>query len=61
MTQSLVKCEKDDIERLEIVGYQSGKRSALLPRVDEPGYIRLKGCGNLTKGFNMQNMVYPPD
>jgi hypothetical protein len=22
-------------------------------------YLRLKGCGNLTQGFNIQNMVYP--
>lgn len=47
-----------------IVGYQSGKRSAVLAVVNEgetTKYLRLKGCGNVTQGFNMQNMEYPPE
>lgn len=37
-----------------LTGYQSGKRSALLPASDSDGppFWRLKGCGNFTHVFN---------
>jgi hypothetical protein len=61
LSKPLVKCEASDPERIPgIVGFRSGKRSALI-KVDGSGYYRIKGCGNLTLGFNLQNMVYPPD
>jgi hypothetical protein len=48
----MVKCEESDPERVkEVVGYRSGKRSAVV-EVGEKLY-RLKGCGNLTQGFNL--------
>jgi hypothetical protein len=57
----LVKCEASDPERIPgLVGFKSGKRSALI-KVDGTEYYRIKGCGNLTLGFNLQNMVYPPE
>jgi hypothetical protein len=61
LSKPLVKCEASDPERVPgIVGFRSGKRSALI-KVDGSEYYRIKGCGNLTLGFNLQNMVYPPD
>ncbi len=48
----LVKCDEKDPERVqEIVGYRSGKRSAVI-RQGEKLY-RIKGCGNLSQGFNL--------
>ena len=48
----MVKCDENDPERaLDIVGYRSGKRSAVV-KVNDKLY-RLKGCGNLAQGFNL--------
>ena len=61
LSKPLVKCEACDPERIPgLVGFKSGKRSALI-KVDGSEYYRVKGCGNLTLGFNLQNMVYPPE
>jgi hypothetical protein len=61
LSKPLVKCEASDPERVPgLVGFRSGKRSALI-KVDGNEYYRVKGCGNLTQGFNLQNMVYPPE
>lgn len=61
LSKPLVKCEASDPDRVPgLVGFRSGKRSALI-KVDGSGYYRVKGCGNLTLGFNLQNMVYPPE
>ena len=44
----MVKCEESDPERaMEMVGYRSGKRSAVIKGPNDKLY-RLKGCGNLT-------------
>jgi hypothetical protein len=52
LAKVMVKCEESDPERVkEVVGYRSGKRSAVI-EVGEKLY-RLKGCGNLTQGFNL--------
>ena len=37
----------------------SGKRSCIM--IEDNIYIRLKGCGNLDKEFNIENMAYPPE
>jgi hypothetical protein len=62
----LVKCDNTDPEvETSIMGFRSGKRSALVPiKQEDRGesslpYMRLKGCGNLTLGFNEQKMPYP--
>ena len=61
LSKPLVKCDATDPDRVPgLVGFRSGKRSALI-KVDGSGYYRVKGCGNLTLGFNLQNMVYPPE
>jgi len=50
----MVKCEESDPERVKgIVGYRSGKRSAVIYGPDGQKLYRLKGCGNLTQGFNL--------
>lgn len=55
-----VKCEKDDEEVVvNMVGYRSGKRSAIVEK--DGKLLRLKGCGNLGQGFPLQNMAYPPE
>jgi hypothetical protein len=42
----MVKCEETDPERAhEMIGYRSGKRSAVVRH--EGKLYRLKGCGNL--------------
>ena len=59
----LVKCDESDPERM-LQGYRSGKRSAIIILTDDAGskqYFRLKGCGNLNLGFNLQPMAYPPE
>lgn len=55
----MAKCEEAEDEGL-LVGFKSGKRSAIVP-LPSGSYLRLKGCGNYILGFNLQNMVYPPD
>jgi len=47
----LIKVEGDEYL---VEGYQSGKRSAIVPW--EGKYYRLKGCGNLTQGFPLEPM-----
>lgn len=42
---------------LEVKG--SGKRSAIY--VENDVLYRLKGCGNLTQGFNVEDMAYPSE
>ena len=37
----------------------SGRRSCILKAGEN--YLRLKGCGNLDKGFNVEAMEYPPE
>eukprot|EP00347_Sterkiella_histriomuscorum_P017444 403349347 len=63
----LAKCEKSDSENI-LTGYQSGKRSAIIVfnendslKCQNPMFFRLKGCGNSTLGFNLQNMAYPEE
>jgi hypothetical protein len=55
--QVLVKCEDQDPEvRRDFICYRSGKRSAIINVVQQDGkeeFYRLKGCGNLTLGFNL--------
>jgi hypothetical protein len=48
-----VKCEESEDEHV-IECYKSGKRSALVAHPENLEiFIRLKGCGNYTKGFNL--------
>ena len=40
-------------------GVASGKRSAIL--TVDGSMIRLKGCGNLTEGFPIEKLEWPPE
>ena len=58
----LIKCKEAAADNTgDIVGFASGKRSAILFDPESRQLIRLKGCGNLDVGFPLEPMEFPID
>ncbi|CDW85126.1 UNKNOWN [Stylonychia lemnae] len=59
----LAKCNHDDktVDDDILIGFKSGKRSAILKLQESNNFFRLKGCGNMNLGFNKQQMAFPEE
>lgn len=56
LQKSLIKCSKDDKDKLTGISvYKSGVRSSLV-RLQDGGWYRLKGCGNHEQGFIIEKV-----
>lgn len=54
--QPLIKLSENKTNKDDVICFLSGRRSAIVFDPINSTFIRLKGCGNLFKGFNLENV-----